>query len=126
MSHTKHLRDFQDAINYMCAAIANGVSKFNKGQRISHNGHIGTILDDNGVNSWYGQREYTVEYDNKNLIPPIMRVPEEALSLYEDINELAEKILKDPPKSAKYCNYCECGAKFTENPNHHSSWCPAR
>lgn len=68
--------------------------------------HRGTVVGFN-YDSITGITEYTVEFDDKNLIPPRMDYPYWALD-----------------KHSPHVYKCECGLASTREGGRHSDWCP--
>ena len=90
---------------------------FSVGDKVRIKNHpdniIGKVTNKNLGDYMFGMYDctYTVEFDNKGLIPSSMDYEEDQL-------DLVSKIVND------YGPKCECGAKFTQFPMIHLQYCP--
>ena len=85
-----------------------------KGDKVSLNGHEAIVTKV----SWdyYGNTEsVTIEFDNRNLIPPVWE-------LDKYLTEKLVLISRTLGKSSTRVT-CNCGAKHTSFPNYHYDWC---
>jgi hypothetical protein len=120
---TTHTRwEGDQPVIYLNAEWASGLSNDHLGQVIKHEIHHLKMQESHHVDYKEEMNKILKERLPDSIDTTKLRTWTRKSRISDEI-EWPEMEEETPPPVPKVC---ECGAKFTSNPNHHMSWCPMK